>query len=138
MQCRRRGHSGQAVAELVIVAPILLLILMATIGFGHWIYTQMIVVESANRAARLAAVLYGDSTVPQDDAYRRTRDSALALLGAGLRGNDRDVVIQIIDPDIHVTVRYRTNVFVPFLRPWLGDQLNVEHESIYRIERDTA
>lgn len=125
-------------AEFLIVVPLLLLILMATIGFGHMIFARMIVVQSANRAARLGAVLYGDSATSRDEAYSRTRDAALSMLSAGLRGTDRDVVIQPLGTDLHVTVRYRTDVFVPFLRPWLGDRLEVEHESIYRIERDTT
>lgn len=134
----RRSESGQAVAEFVVVAPLLLLILMATIGFGHMLYARMIVVQSANRAARLGAVLYGDSSVSRDEAHRRTRDAALSLLSTGLHGTNREVSIAISGTDIHVTVRYRADVFVPLLRPWLGDQLDVEHESIYRIERDTA
>jgi len=126
------------VAEMMIVAPILLPILMATVGFGHWIFSRMMVVGAANRAARLGAVLYGDSSVPRDEAYRATRDAALAFLGSGLRGNDRDVVVQVAGSDIRVTVRYRSGVFVPFLRPWLGDRMEVEHESVYRVESDTT
>lgn len=135
---RCRSEAGQAVAEFLVVVPLLLLILMATVGFGHLIFARMIVVQAANRAARLGAVLYGDSQTPRDEAYRRTRDAALSMLSAGLRGTDRDVVIQPGATDLHVIVRYRTDVFVPFLRPWLGDRLEVEHESIYRIERDTT
>lgn len=134
----RRRQEGQAVAEFIVVVPLLLLILMATVGFGHMIFARMIVVQAANRAARLGAVLYGDSSTSRDEAYRRTRDAALSMLSAGLRGSDRDVVIQPGSTDLHVTVRYRTDVFVPFLRPWLGDRLELEHESIYRIERDTT
>ncbi|HYF79913.1 MAG TPA: TadE/TadG family type IV pilus assembly protein [Symbiobacteriaceae bacterium] len=134
----RRRQEGQAVAEFLVVVPLLLLILMATIGFGHMIFSRMIVVQAANRAARLGAVLYGDSATPRDEAYRRTRDAALSMLSSGLRGTDREVRIHTTGTDVHVTVIYRTDVFVPLLRPWLGDQLQVEHESIYRIERDTT
>lgn len=133
-----RRHGGQAVAEFIVVAPLLLLLLMTTVGFGHLAYSNMVVVQAANRAARLGAVLYGDSSVSRAQAHRQTRDAALAILSAGLRGTDRDVLVRISGYDIHVTVRYRTNVFVPFLKPWLGDQIRLEHESIYRIERDTA
>lgn len=134
----RRRQDGQAVAEFLVVVPVLLLILMGTIGFGHMIFARMIVVQAANRAARLGAVLYGDSATPRDEAYRRTRDAALSMLTAGLRGTDREVVISTSGSDLHVTVRYRSNVFVPFLQPWLGDTMEQEHESIYRIESDTT
>lgn len=134
----RQSQRGQALAEFIVVVPLLLLLLVGTVGFGHLIFTKMIVVQAANRAARLGAVLYGDSTVDRSDAYTRTRQAALSVLGSGLKGSDRDVVIQLSGDDIHVTVRYRSNVFVPFLRPWLGDQVQAEYESVYRIERDSA
>lgn len=136
--CRARAQGGQALAEFVIVVPLLLLILMATVGFGHAIFAKMIVVQSANRAARLGAVLYGDSSISRDEASRKTREAALAVLNAGLRGDDRTVTIRVSGEDIFVTVRHRNNVFVPFLRPWLGDRFETEHESVYRIERDTT
>jgi hypothetical protein len=135
---RRASPRGQAVAEFVIVAPLLLLILVATVGFGHAIFTKMVVMQAANRAARVGAVLYGDSAVAQSEAHTRTRDAALVLLSASLRGTDRTVVIRPAGDDLHVTVRYRTRSFVPFLRPWLGDYLEAEHEAIYRIERDSV
>lgn len=133
-----RAQRGQAVAEFVIVVPLLLLMLMATVGFGHAIFAKMIVVQAANRAARLGAVLYGDSTISRDEAYRKTREAALAVLSSGLRGDDRTVAIRVSGDDIIVTVRHRNHVFVPFLRPWLGDRVETEHESVYRIERDTT
>lgn len=137
------GHSareqrGQALAEFVVVVPLLLLILMATVGFGHAIFAKMIVVQAANRAARLGAVLYGDSAVSRDEAHRKTREAALAVLSAGLRGEDRTVSIRLSGDDIAVTVRHRNNLFVPFLRRWLGDRVESEHESVYRIERDST
>lgn len=124
-------------AEFVVVVPLLLLILVATIGFGHTLFAKMVVVQAANRAARVGAVLYGDSATSRSEAYRRTHDAAVSMLGAGLRGNDRDIIIRTVGADIHVTVRYRSSVFVPFLRPWLGDRMEIAHQSIYRIERDT-
>ena len=135
---RRSGQQGQSIAEFVIVVPVLLLIFMAIVGFGHTIFANMITVQAANRAARLGAVLYGDSSVSPSEAHYRTREAALAVLNAALRGTDKTVQIRIAGDDLHVTARYRSAVFVPFLRPWLGDVMDVQHESVYRIERDTA
>lgn len=136
--CRRRraGHEGQAVAEFLVVVPVLLLLFVALVGFGYYIHANMIVFQAANRAARTGAVLYGDSAVSRGDAYQRTRAAAMGLLST-LRGNERSVTIREVGDDLHVTVRYRTNVFVPLMRPWLGDDMEVEWESVYRIERDT-
>jgi len=132
-----RRQRGQALAEFVIVVPLLLLLLMAIVGFGHAIFTKMVVLQAANRAARLGAVLYGDSSVSNSTAYRETRDAALATLDSALNGTSREVLISRSGDDVRVTVRYRTNVFVPLLRPWLGDQFTAEHQAIYRVESDT-
>lgn len=132
-----RSARGQALAEFLIVAPLLLLILMATVGFGHMIFTKMVVLQAANRAARLGAVLYGDSQVSSGAAYQQTRQAALTVL-SHLGGSNRAVSVSQSGDDVRVTVRYRSSVFVPLLRPWLGDTYEVEHRAVYRVERDTA
>jgi Flp pilus assembly protein TadG len=132
-----KGNQGQALAEFMIVVPLLLLLLMAIVGFGYAIFTKMIVVQAANRAARLGAVLYGDSSVSTSTAYQKTRQAALSTLDAALNGTDREVVVSQSGDDVRVTVRYRTNVFVPLLRQWLGDSFLAEHEAVYRVESDT-
>lgn len=127
---------GQAVGEFLVVVPLLLLILMATVGFGHMIFTKMIVVQAANRAARLGATLYGDSSTSSSTARQKTRQAALSVLSSGLTGTDRDVAVRRSGDDVQVTVRYRGKVFVPLMRPWLGSHQTVEHVSTYRVERD--
>lgn len=134
---RQGRQEGQAVAEFVLVVPVLLLLFVALVAFGHYIHINMIVFQAANRAARTGAVLYGDSLVSRADAYRRTRAAALGLLN-NLQSTDRSVTIREVGDDLHVIVRYRTKLFVPFMRPWFGNDMEVEWESIYRIERDTA
>lgn len=134
---RWRSARGQALAEFVVVVPLLLLLLMAIVGFGHLIFTEMVVVQAANRAARLGAVLFGDSTVPESEARKETREAALATLSTALNGTDREVVISEVGDDLRVTVRYRSTVFVPLLKPWLGSEYSVEHQAVYRVERDT-
>lgn len=133
-----RSARGQALAEFMIVVPLLLLMLVAIVGFGHVIFTKMVVLQAANRAARLGAVLYGDSSTPSSTAYQQTRQAALSVLSAGLSGSDRQVIISQSGDDLRVTVRYRSQVFLPLVRPWLGDSHLVEHQSVYRVERDKA
>ncbi|MFZ5827156.1 MAG: TadE/TadG family type IV pilus assembly protein [Bacillota bacterium] len=134
---RLRSTGGQALAEFLVVVPLLLLLLMATVGFGHLIFTKMVVVQAANRAARLGSVLFGDSTVSTSEARKQTREAALSTLSTALNGDDREVTVTEVGDDLKVTVRYRSTVFVPLLRPWLGSEFSVEHESVYRVERDT-
>lgn len=135
---RLSGQRGQALAEFLIVVPLLLLILMGAIGFGHAIFTKMIVVQAANRAARLGATLYGDSSVSSSSARKQTRDAGFGVLSASLSGTNRDVLVSVSGDDVTVTVRYESTTFVPLLKPWLGSRMMMEHKATYRIERDTA
>lgn len=133
---RRVGFSerGQALVEFILIVPILLLILMAIIGFGHTLFAKMIVAQAANRAARVGSVLYGSSKVSRGEAHQKTREAALSVLNTSLPGKDRTVMVRESGPDLYVIVQYRTRTFVPLLRPWLGDTFQAEHVAVYRIE----
>ena len=75
-----RGEEGQAIAELVIVAPVLLFVIVLVIGIGR-IDSAQGDVESAARAAVQAAVVQADS----DDAQAQASAAVTSTLaGAGL------------------------------------------------------
>jgi Flp pilus assembly protein TadG len=52
---RRRHERGQAMVELALSAPILIMLLMGLIEFGHGLNAYLTVVNSARDAARLGA-----------------------------------------------------------------------------------
>lgn len=128
---------GQSVTEFLLVAPLLLVILMATVGFGHLLYARMIVLQAAGSSARLGAVVYGDSSLSKAEARQRTYKAAENILQAGLPGSDYDILIAPGSQDIRVTVTYPYRVFVPLLGALLGKEVPLRHSVIYRIEYDT-
>ena len=75
-----RGEEGQAIAELVIVAPVLLLIIVLMIGLGR-VDSAEGDVESAARAAVQAAVVQSD---PADAQAQATAAVTSTLAGVGL------------------------------------------------------
>ena len=77
---RVRGEGGQAIAELVIVAPVLLLVIVLMIGLGR-IDSAQGDVESAARAAVQAAVVQSD---PADAQAQAAEAVTSTLAGAGL------------------------------------------------------
>ena len=79
-QRRMRGEEGQAIAELVIVAPVLLLVVVLMIGLGR-IDSAQGDVESAARAAVQAAVVQSD---PADAQAQATAAVTSTQAGAGL------------------------------------------------------
>ncbi len=77
---RARGDDGQAIAELVIVAPVLLLIIVLMVALGR-IDSAQGDVESAARAGVQAAVVQANAAEAQTEAA----SSAISnLAGAGL------------------------------------------------------
>ncbi len=77
---RGRGEEGQAIAELVIVAPVLLLVIVLMIALGR-IDSAQGDVESAARVAVQAAVVQSD---PADAQAQATAAVTATLAGAGL------------------------------------------------------
>jgi Flp pilus assembly protein TadG len=77
---RIRGEEGQAIAELVIVAPVLLLVIVLMVALGR-VDSAQGDVESAARAGVQAAVVQADAGAAQTQAS----DAATSTLaGAGL------------------------------------------------------
>jgi Flp pilus assembly protein TadG len=77
---RARGEEGQALAELVIVAPVLLLVILLMVSIGR-IESAQGDVESAARAGVQAAVVQAD---PNDAQVQATSAVQSTLAGAGL------------------------------------------------------
>ena len=77
---RFRGDDGQAIAELVIVAPVLLLVIVLMVALGR-IDSAQGDVESAARAGVQAAVVQADAADAQSEA---TSAATSTLTGAGL------------------------------------------------------
>ena len=80
-RCRRaRGEEGSAIAELVIVAPVLLIVIVLMIALGR-VDSAQGDVESAAHAGVQAAVVQADSS---DAEAQATTAAQASLAGAGL------------------------------------------------------
>jgi Flp pilus assembly protein TadG len=77
---RIRGEDGQAIAELVIVAPVLLLVIVLMVALGR-VDSAQGDVESAARAGVQAAVVQADAGAAQTQASSAVTST---LVGAGL------------------------------------------------------
>ena len=99
---RIKNQRGQALVEMALVLPILLLIVFGIVEFGR-IYTYQLQVNSvARQAARSAAV--GD---PDDDTA--LEDAMVAILGGG--------TVDITRPgsDVKAQVNYSVQLYAPLV-----------------------
>ncbi len=77
---RARGEEGSAIAELVIVAPILLIVIVLMVALGR-VDSAQGDVQSAARSGVQAAVVQSD---PSDAEAQATTAAQATLAGAGL------------------------------------------------------
>ncbi len=63
MRTAKRGERGQALLEFALTAPLLLLMLLGLIEFGHALNSYLVVVSAARDGARLGAKGSDDASI---------------------------------------------------------------------------
>lgn len=124
-----RDERGQAVVELALVLPVLFLILMGIIDFGHVFLTDLQVNTAARYGARLAVTGKTDA------------DIIAAVVGE--LGNPQDGLSVTITPEpynrkvgqpVTVTVSYDVPIWTPFIKPIIGDSIKLGAQVVMRGE----
>ncbi len=119
------GESGQSLVEFALVVPLLLLLLVGIIEFGHAWSMSQVINYSARQGARMAAVISGQnngspSSAPPVDSVERVVQRALA--NANIKPEDARIRVlnYVGGTDTPVTVRvevpYRFLLFGPVMR----------------------
>jgi len=116
-----KSEKGQALVEMAIILPILLLLLFSIIEFG-WVFgAQLLVTHASREGARYGAVHSSDATV-LTDITSRSQAVASVLTGLGVSptytnsGNRRQ-------GDIIVTITYPVNIITPVVRAIIGSSV---------------
>ena len=121
---------GQALTELALILPILLLLLMAIIQFGLIFSGQIAIAGAAREGARIAVVGVDDEeiTLVVNNALEGSallNDITTEVIPAGARVFGQQVTVQ---------VEASTNIIVPFLNLLLGDRYNHSSKATMRVE----
>lgn len=106
---RCRGDSGSATAELAIVMPLLLLLVLASVHVGLWFHARHLVNAAAQEGARAARA----SGATDDDGYARA-DQMLHELGTGAVTNPAVTVTRTAG-SVTVTVTGESPAVIPGL-----------------------
>ena len=116
---RPRSESGEALLEIALVLPILLLLSLGMLDFGRAFHIKSIVDQAAREAARVAAV----SGNPVDIALAQTRGDYV-LNQSGIPGNHTVVTPMAPDKTVTATVTYRFEFVTPGLYAVFSNGLN--------------
>lgn len=126
----KRERRGQAMVELAIVLPILLLVLMGIIDFGRIYQGYLVVTTAAREGARQAAVGASDSAI------------TATVLAAATSLPEAAVKVQVLPAAasrypgtaITVEVSYRLPVLTPILQGMLHSPYTVMGQAVMKKE----
>jgi Flp pilus assembly protein TadG len=129
----RRGDSGEALLEIALVLPILLLLSLGMLDFGRAFHAKNIVDQAARESARVAAV-------SNDDKALATQRATDIMTGSGLAANAINVSDKDASGMVTVQVTYRFTFVTPGLFAVFSNGLNdagginMTGKSVMRVE----
>ncbi|MFB4159388.1 TadE/TadG family type IV pilus assembly protein [Geomicrobium sp. JSM 1781026] len=130
----RRRDEGQAVSEFALIAPLMIMIAVAVLLLGYFVFTQIMVVSAANQGARAGSALSVDENVSQQEMISRAQTTAESMLSSGLNLDNGNVQSQLIGNE-----RFETTVTYEFQFPFsipgtnIPDSHMINHTSVYYV-----
>lgn len=131
---RIRGQGkGQALVEMALLLPLLLLLLFGIIEFGRVMSASLIVTHGAREGARYGAVGATDSEI-----VTSIQTKSAAVLYDHEDPTKLAIEIERTGPikggDIEVKVSYAVTLYLPLIPELTGNPLTVVGTSVMRVE----
>lgn len=126
----RKKEGGQALAELALILPVLLLILFGIIEFGRVFNAYLVVNHAAREGARLGIVGASDNEITE-----KVKDSASIL-------NQNELTVTISPSTtyrergapLRVQVEYKLPLYAPFVGGFIENPYNISAATMMRLE----
>lgn len=123
MQSRRMRESGQALVEMALILPVLLILALGIVEFGRAFNAKQVVTEAAREGARLAVV--NDPALTQDSVTNSVR---IALTRGGMPAAnatiefDKTTNWRVVGQmqTVYVGIPYRFGFFGTFVKAAYG------------------
>lgn len=124
-----RNRRGQALVELALALPLLILLLMATIEFGRIMHSYVLITNGSREGAR-TAVVGADNTA----IVSRVNDvtSTLNSKSVVIEPNDRN--LRLKNTSVRVTVTCSVNLITPVLNNVIPNPVNLSSATSMRME----
>ena len=135
---RPRGESGQAIVETALVAPILLLLIMAVWEFGRAWNTFQVITDATREGTRISVIANADPTMPTDTVENAIRGRlAGAALNPSLANITKTGFRQGIGVPSIVQVQYPyTFPIVGYLLSWTTGQKSITLTSTFMMRNE--
>lgn len=125
-----KNKKGQAMVEIAIIIPILIIILMTIFEFGRIFNTYLIMTHASREGARSAALGSNDTeisqTVNNSVSYLDASNLTISITptkNSRTRGNN-----------VTVNLKYNLDIIVPVIDKILPDPFNIESQTSMRVE----
>ncbi|SJZ44641.1 TadE/TadG family type IV pilus assembly protein [Selenihalanaerobacter shriftii] len=126
-----RNQKGQALVELALVLPVLLLILFGIVEFGRIFHTYLVISNAAREGARKGVITNNDSDIVA--AVERAANPSLDLDGLQTNITPSEAERGRGDP-LRVEVSYKVDLFTPVITQILPDPFPLSDTVVMRIE----
>ena len=124
-----KNHRGQAMVELAMVLPVLLLLAAGTMEFGRVLHQYLIVTAAAREGARTAAVGNDDAAVIA------TVQTAATMINQGELEIAITPSVRVRGSQVTVTVSNQVQIFTPLISKFFPQNPYIVHGSaIMRVE----
>ncbi|ARK31992.1 TadE family protein [Halalkalibacter krulwichiae] len=124
-----KNENGQAVTELALVLPLLIMLIVGGLLLGIVIYNQIVVVTSANQGARLGAALSANEDISPHAAATSARSTTESTLSRATT-SCQPVHAARQGQSFRVEVTCHYNLPIPFMPSRL---VELNHEASYHI-----
>lgn len=125
-----RNERGQALVEISLIMPILLLLLFGIIDFGRIFHAYLLVTNAVREGARIGVVGAADTVICQT-----VKDSAVGLDAASINPNVAPAEgSRVRGAELSVSVDYPVSVYTPIISSIIGASFTVHASSTMRVE----
>lgn len=125
---RIAADDGQAMLELALVLPVLLLVLLGIVDFGRVMSTNYVVQHAARDAVRYASIGDDDTKIGQ------VVQTDTASIPSGVTWSVNPSGSRVSNDSVQVTVSAPTQIFDPILVAFLGQTYTSTATVTMRVE----
>ncbi len=129
----RRNEKGQAIVEMALVMPLLVMLLFGIVEFGRVLNTYIVVTNLSREGARLGAV-GGSDTAIVDFVRNSASTSGFDTTQISISPTPTSITKRARGSSVMVTVSYPVDIIAPVIGTIIGDPFVVKSQTTMRVE----
>lgn len=129
----RSNQKGQAIVEMALVMPLLIMLLFGIVEFGRVLNTYIVVTNLSREGARIGAV-GGSDTAIVDFIRNSAATSGFDTSQISVSPSPTSISKRARGSSVMVTVSYPVDIVAPVIGTIIGDPFIVRSQTTMRVE----